>query len=177
MHIILAILGSIITILILINRLSDAGLDIGWLNPFLWHRRRSWRKKFEGNPIFSLADPLEVAALLATTVAKIDGEISQEEKETLLSLFKTEFNKSEQEASDLLMFSIHLFGNGEEAIAKPEKIIKTSLEKFTKEQAASVIHLLEAVLNTSSLNTELKENYIKRVNNVFEAHFKTNQKW
>jgi len=34
MHIILGVLGAIVTILVLLNRLADAGIDVGWLNPF-----------------------------------------------------------------------------------------------------------------------------------------------
>ena len=139
MHIILGLLGTIVTILILLNRLSDAGIDFGWLNPFTWRRRRAWRKKFEGNPVFALDTPLEVAALLATSLAKIDGEISKEEKATLLSLFQSEFGKTEKEASDLLMSSIYLFGDGEQAIAKPDKVMQRSLDKFSDEQAESVM--------------------------------------
>lgn len=40
MHIVLAVLGSLVTILILLNRLKGLGIDFGWLNPFTWHRRR-----------------------------------------------------------------------------------------------------------------------------------------
>ncbi|MEM7359614.1 MAG: TerB family tellurite resistance protein [Pseudomonadota bacterium] len=177
MHIILGVLGAIVTILILVNRLSDAGIDIGWLNPFAWQRRRAWRKKYEGNPIFSLDSPLEVAALLATTVAKIDGDISREEKEILLSLFQSEFGKSETEASDLLLSSIYIFGNGEEAKAKPEKILKRSLDKFSEDQARSVMGLLNAIKSMDTANADLKENYVAKVAKVFDQQFNTHGKW
>lgn len=48
--------------------------------------------------MFSLDGPLEVAAMLATSIAKIDGEISSEEKQALLTLFQSEFGKTEREA-------------------------------------------------------------------------------
>lgn len=177
MHIILAILGAIVTILILVKRLSDAGLDIGWLNPFAWQRRRAWRKKYEGNPVFSLDSPLEVAAMLATTVAKLDGDISREEKEILLSLFQSEFGKSESEASDLLLSSIYIFGDGEDAKAKPEKIMKRSLEKFSQDQAHSVMSLLNAVKSLDVANADLKEKYVAKVEAVFNQQFDTHGKW
>jgi len=37
--------------------------------------------------VFSLDGPLEVAAMLATSIAKIDGEISSEEKQALLTFW------------------------------------------------------------------------------------------
>ncbi len=177
MHIILGLLGTIVTILVLLNRLSDAGIDFGWLNPFTWRRRRAWRKKFEGNPVFALDSPLEVAAMLATSVAKIDGEISTEEKATLLRLFQSEFAKSEKEASDLLMASIYLFGDGEEAIAKPDKVMHRSLDQFSREQATSVMSLLTEIKDLDSSNASEKERFIKIVAAQFELAFPAKGKW
>lgn len=177
MHIILGLLGTIVTILVLLNRLGDAGIDIGWLNPFTWRRRRAWRKKYEGSPVFSLQTPLEVAAMLATSVAKIDGEISKDEKAALLSLFQTEFGKSEKEASDLLMSSIYIFGDGEDAIAKPERVMKRSLEYFSEEQARSVMELLNSIKELDRSNAASKEDFVQKVHGVFERHFSTSGEW
>ena len=177
MHIILAFLGSVITILILINRLSDAGIDIGWLNPFTWHRRRTWKKKYQGDPIFKLNDPLEVASLLATSIAKIDGEISKQEKEVLLALFQSEFGKSEKEASDLLMSSVFLFGDGNDAIAKPDKIMTESLDKFTQAQARSVVNLLQSISKIDTANHSEKVKFLNKVTSTFDKHFKSEGTW
>lgn len=177
MHIILGLLGAIVTILVLVKRLSDAGIDIGWLNPFTWHRRRAWRKKYQGNPVFSLTDPLEVASLLATSTAKIDGDLSKEEKAILLQLFQSEFNRTEQEASDLLMSSIYLFGDGEDVLAKPDKILKGSLDNFSREQARSVMELLSSVAKIDPSNANRKQAYVQKIESTFDAHFKVNTGW
>ncbi|MCU7915671.1 MAG: hypothetical protein KZQ65_07135 [Candidatus Thiodiazotropha sp. (ex Gloverina cf. vestifex)] len=81
MHIVLGALGAIITILILVHRLSDSGIDIGWLNPFAWKRRREWAKKYHANPAFSLSDPMEVTALIMIAIAKSEGDISSQQKQ------------------------------------------------------------------------------------------------
>ena len=177
MHILLGLLGTIVTILVLFKRLSDAGIDIGWLNPFAWRRRRAWRNKYQGNPIFSLSDPLEVAALLATTTAKMDGDLSSEEKTILLELFQSEFNKSEKEASDLLMSSIYLFGDGIDVIAKPEKVLKMSLASFSPEKARSVMSLLTAISNIDEKNQTAKRGYVATIEATFDAHFKSGDQW
>jgi hypothetical protein len=174
---ILGFLGTIVTILVLIKRMDDAGIDIGWLNPFTWHHRRTWRKKHQGNPAFSLEQPLDVAAMLATAVAKIDGEISKEEKVKLLTLFQTEFGKTEKEASDLLMSSIYLFGDGEDVLGKPEKIMHRSLENFSEEQASSVMSLLNAIKDIDRANANEKNRFVNKVEMVFSAKFKTDKKW
>ena len=92
MHIIISLLGTIITILILLNRLAEAGISLGGLNPFLWRRRQKWKKQYEGNPIYQIDSPLDLAALLATATAKADGDMSSDEKKALLDLFQNEFN-------------------------------------------------------------------------------------
>jgi len=177
MHILLGLLSTIVTILVLFKRLSDAGIDIGWLNPFTWRRRRAWRKKYQGKPIFSLSDPLEVAALLATTTAKIDGDLSSEEKTILLQLFQSEFHKSEKEASDLLMSSIYLFGDGGDAMAKPDKILRTSLNAFSPEKAQSVMSLLKTISNIDQKNQVAKQVYVDKVEATFDTHFKLGDQW
>lgn len=96
MHIVPGILGTIITILILLNRLAEAGIDLGGLSPFLWRRRRRWQKQYEGNPIYKIESPLDVTALLATASVKSDGDMSSEEKAELLGLFQSEFNMSKK---------------------------------------------------------------------------------
>ena len=80
MHIILGILGAIVTILILLNRLAEAGIDLGGLNPFSARRLRKWQQKFEGNPLFALDDPVEVAAVLVVATANIAGVVTAEER-------------------------------------------------------------------------------------------------
>ena len=62
MHIVIAILGSIVTILVLLNRLKSTGIDFGWLNPFTWYRRRQWKLKVTKNPIYAMENPMEAVA-------------------------------------------------------------------------------------------------------------------
>lgn len=177
MHIILGLLGTIVTILVLIRRLDDAGIDLTWLNPFSWFRRKQWSNKYQQNLVYSLEQPMDVAALLATSVAKIDGEISKEEKATLLKLFQSEFNRTEKEASDLLMSSIYIFGEGSDAIESPKKVMKKSLQNFTIDQASSVMTLLKTVQELDSVNATEKERFVQQVNSVFSKQFAQDDKW
>ena len=78
MHILLGLLGSIVTILFLLDRL---GIDLGGLNPFGWRRRRAWAKKYGGDPIYSVEDPIHVAALLVIGAAKINGDLTATQNE------------------------------------------------------------------------------------------------
>ncbi|MDH3532963.1 MAG: TerB family tellurite resistance protein, partial [Gammaproteobacteria bacterium] len=82
MHIVIGILTSILTILYILERL---GIDIGWLNPWSWHRRRAWAKRYHGDPIYSIEDPIDVAAVLIVGTAKLEGDLSAEQKAAILS--------------------------------------------------------------------------------------------
>ncbi len=107
MHIILGPLGSIVTILYMLDRL---GIDLGGLNPFYWQRRRSWAKKYQGDPIYSVEDPMHVAAILIVGAAKLDGEISSEQKRVALEQFESSFSLDSPAASELFGSAAHLLG-------------------------------------------------------------------
>lgn len=145
MHILLGLLGAIVTILVLLHRLAGMGIDLGGLNPFLWRRRRTWRQKFEANPIFSLDDPIDIAALLVVGVAKIDGDMSTQEKRALLGEFETTFALTASKASELLGSSAHLIGDGQVLQTQIDDVLAGRRELFTEEQVESVLEMMERV--------------------------------
>ncbi|HRH77467.1 MAG TPA: hypothetical protein PK129_09000 [Cellvibrionaceae bacterium] len=119
MHIIIAFLTALATLLYALERL---GVDLGWLNPWAWRRRRAWLKRSTGNPVFSLDKPIDAAALIVTAAAKIDGDISIQEKEELKSIFVSSFNLPEKEATQLLGASVFLLGSGEDVFNSPDRV-------------------------------------------------------
>ena len=169
MHIILGLLGTVVTILILLNRLAEAGIDLGGLNPFLWHRRRKWRQKYEGNPIFQLDSPMEVTALLMAAVAKMEGDISGEQKRTILDLYRREFHLTKKDASALLIASTHILGNGEEVRKNVSKVLAPSVEAFTEEQAASCTELVGKVAEIDGATTELQNEFLAGITSELEV--------
>jgi hypothetical protein len=143
MHIILGVLGAIVTILVLMNRLSDVGVDIGWLDPFKWQRRRKWKQKYNTDPAFLFDDPMEATAGLMYTMIKLSGDITLEEKEFLLSTFQNEFQLSTSEASTLL--STCSFQIKDEILVRDNltKYLERSLKAFTPVQKESACSLIE----------------------------------
>ena len=107
MHIVLGLLGSIVTILYLLDRL---GIDLGGLNPFYWQRRRAWEKKYQGDPIYSVEDPMHVAAILIVGAAKLAGDLSAEQKRVALEQFESSFSLDSPAASELFGSAAHLLG-------------------------------------------------------------------
>jgi len=175
MHIIIAFLGTIITILILLNRLAEAGISLGGLNPFLWRRRRKWKQQYEGNPIYQIDSPLDLAALLATATAKADGDMSSEEKKTLLDLFQKEFNVDKKASAELLISSSYLMGTGDELRSNLDKVIKPSLDKFTEVQAASTNNILDGICADDT--TGMKRAFADQVQSILKARFETKEGW
>ena len=105
MHILLGLLGSIVTILFIFDRL---GIHLGGMNPFHWYRRRAFAKKYGSDPIYSIEDPVHIAALLVIGAAKLDGDLTAEQKNAAQDQFESEFSLDEREASQLFGPAAHL---------------------------------------------------------------------
>ena len=163
MHILLALLGAIVTILVLINRLQQGGVDIGWLNPAKWQRRRAYRQQHDLNPAFKLEKPMEVVALYLVAVAKVDGDMSREQKQCILSLFEDTFHLSSGDASSLLAQCVHLFGRGEEVLAAPERVLQPAIDAFTPEQLASLSAMVEQVARAEGQPSEAQQTLVARI--------------
>lgn len=173
---ILAVLGVIVTILVLLNRLANAGIDLGGLNPFLWKRRRNWKNKLEGNPIYQIESPMDAVALYLVAIVKADGDMTKEDKTHLLSLFSNRFNLSEKEASSLLVSSSHLLGNGEEAQENVAKVMENSLELFSDDQIISSKALLREIAGDLEQRPKEAHQLIRDLEKVFSSTDKT-QNW
>ena len=153
----LGLLGVIVTVLVLLSRLADAGIDLGGLNPFPWRRKRAWRQKFEANPLFSLEDPMEVAAVLAVGVTKVDGDMSAEQKRALLDAFQETFALERRPAEDLLASSAHLVGDGVTLKNQVGDVVARSKEGFTENQVTSTISLLEQIAAVEDITDQQRE--------------------
>ena len=140
MHIVLGLIGSIITILYLLDRL---GVDIGWLNPRYWRHRRAWAKKYEGDPIYSIEDPIQVAAVLIVGVARLEGDLSAEQKTVVLSQFEEKFSLDARAASELFGSAAHLLGAPQIIGTQLDGLSNRSANTFEPDQAQSIIEMIE----------------------------------
>ncbi len=175
MHIILGMLGSVVTILWLLHRLAEMGIDLGGLNPWAWRRRRKWRKAYEGNPIFSIDSPMEITALLLTATAKSDGDMTAEDKSTILGLFQSEFELAESEATSLLASSTYLLGSGEELRGALESFIGSKLEYFSDSQARSAIAMMQGLGGMETRSSTTRSEFIGTVCELMEKKFAENR--
>ncbi len=171
MHIILGILGAAVTILILLNRLSDNGIDIGWLNPFAWKRRREWAKKYHANPMFAIQQPMEVTALLMVALSKSEGEMSTEQKREIKARFQSDFHLSEEEATALVASSVFLLQDNLDQVKQMDKLLQPSLERFSEAQARSATELLNHIASFDGAPNAFQNEVIGLFNKQLNARF------
>lgn len=177
MHILLGALGTIITILILLNRLADAGIDLGGLNPYLWNRRRKWRKTYDGNPVFKIKNPMDVTAILMVAVVKADGDMTKDDKSLLLNLFENEFKLTKKDAAGLLISSTHLVGDGTEVRENLKKILSFSKASFTESQTDSAATLMTKVAGNPDTQHPNTRELLQRIRKELPPVLATNQTW
>ena len=133
--------------------------------------------KVEVNSIHAISSPMELTALLMTATAKIDGDMSSEEKKALLSFMEKEFRLSKREAADLLIASAYMLGDGIELHKNLDGVLSPGLDSFSEIQARSALGLLEQVCSIDSVGNELKTEFIGRVRQIFDARFAPQGKW
>ena len=177
MHIILGALGVIVTILILLNRLSESGIDIGWLNPFAWKRRREWAKKYHANPIYSLSNPMEVTALLMVALAKSEGEMSAAQKQEIKNKFREVFHLDEDRSAGLLSSSSFLLKEDLQAVKDMRKLLAPSMHHFSESQAASALELMMHIANFEGPANSFQNEIIKHFRQSFNEKLATSSEW
>ena len=160
MHIIIGLLGSLVTIFYLLDRL---GIDIGGLNPFYWYRRRAFSKKLTADPIYSIEDPLHVASLLVIGVAKLDGDLTAEEKKVAQQQFETSFSMSPKAASELFGSAAHLLAAPQLIDSQLQKLAHKNRDRFSREQAESMLEMMGRVAAAGGRASEEQQRFIDAV--------------
>lgn len=174
MHIVLGLLTSIVTILYLLDR---AGIDIGWLNPFHWRRRRAWSKQYHGDPIYSVEDPLHIASLLIIGVAKLEGDLTAEQRASLLQQFSNHFSLSEKEGTDLLGSAAHLLAAPQLLADQLKTLAERNTKRFSTEQAESMLEMMQAVAETSGNLSAAQTEYMDTMRSLFTTASTSDGTW
>ncbi len=155
MHIVLGILGSLVTLFYLLDRL---GIDIGGLNPFYWYRRRAFAKRYGADPIYSIDDPMHVASLLIIGAAKLDGDLTAEQHTVAHAEFEKNFNLDAKQASDLFGSAAHLLAAPQLLENQLNKLADKTVPRFTPEQSESLVEIMTTVASTGGgLSTTQRE--------------------
>lgn len=177
MHIILGILGTIVTILYLVSEISDKSNQLSRLNPFAWARRRKWQKKYHADPAFSLDRPMESVAGLLYVMAKCSGEITREQKECLIEIFETEFRLGERQATELLSSSSFLLKDEDKVVDNLRDFLKPSLAKFDSEKKQSTLEMLQKVADCEGSRTSKQQEFLNKAAPFFQEVPEPQRKW
>jgi uncharacterized tellurite resistance protein B-like protein len=137
------------------------------MNPFHWRRRRAWAKRYQGDPIYSVEDPVHVAALLILGAAKLDGDISAEQKKAALNQFKSNFSLDTGAASDLLGSATHLLGAPQVIDAQLKGLADMNQDRFSRDQAESMMQMMVEVASADGDLTATQSEYIEGIRTHF----------
>jgi uncharacterized tellurite resistance protein B-like protein len=134
-------------------------------------------KQLHTNPAFNLDSPLEAMALLLLATAKIDGDLSSDEKNQLRHIFQHSFNQSSRDASSLLSSSSYLLGSGEEVFSRPHDVLARSLDKFSPEQRQSSMELLKQISEVGSAASDAQIRFMESIRTALFNNEKNTQGW
>lgn len=174
MHILLGLLGSLITILYLLDRL---GIDLGGMNPFYWRRRRAWAKKYEGDPIYSVEDPIDIAAILIIGIARLEGDLSAEQKKVAQEQFESAFSLDSRAASQLLGSAAHLLGAPQVIDTQLDGLIDKNKDLFSTDQSESMIQMMAEVVSAGGEPTAAQREYLEKAKAQFRLVEKSEGAW
>jgi uncharacterized tellurite resistance protein B-like protein len=160
MHIVIAFLSALVTVFYLLDRL---GIDLGGFNPFHWRRKRKWNKTYHADPIYSVDDPMHVAAILILGGAKLDGDISAEQKKVALALFESQFSLDSRAAFELLGSAAHLLGAPQVIDAQLDGVMTNNQDHFSKDQAKSMMQMMTQVVSADGEMSAAQSDYVENI--------------
>ncbi len=160
---VLAILTALTALLWALYRLHTSGVDLNAFNPFYWFRRRKWQNQINTKPIHSIENPMEAAALLLVAIAKLDGEITREQKRFVIQLFIAEFSITEKAANDLYATSSYLLKDVDNILPEVRLILEPCKAAFKANHIATFIEMLHKVAGEESSPTVAQSELIVEV--------------
>ena len=98
--------------------------------------------KYGSDQIYSVEDPIHVAALLIIGVAKLEGDLTAGQKKVAQEQFETEFSLDSREAAQLSGSAAHLLAAPQLIDTQLEKLAARNRDSFSREQADSMIQIL-----------------------------------
>lgn len=175
MHIIIGLLTAVAGLFYALTKLQNSGA-IDALNPFLWYRRAQWSKKLNTKPIYTLSEPVDVAGLLIVAIAKLEGDLSREQKNEILMIFEKEFHLNKRDSQYLFNSSLFLIKDEMLSSKDISNIFEKSKSKFTSVQIDSLLSLMLQVSKIDS-ETNIEQKKIIDTSLSYFQVLNNNQKW
>lgn len=177
MHILIGILTAAVGLIWALYRLQNSGVDLNSFNPFYWLRRRKWENNLHGKQLHRLERPIDVAAVLVVGMIKLEGEISREQKADTIQLFEKEFKLANAQAVQLFSASAFLLQDTVNLIDEVKYIVAPTKEKFTEEQTASLIGILNSAAQLDGKISEPQADLLDAVRKELVSDHIQSGKW
>jgi hypothetical protein len=177
MGILLEILGLLITFMIAAKALKQAGIDIGWLNPFTFFHRRAWRNKVSVAPLYCLDHPVDVAAAMGMAVVQHTGATTAEQKQGLIALYSQHLSASADEAQKLWIASSHLLGKKLVEANEVADIFARTADKFSGYHKDTLLALLRDAAALDANTPPGQQRLIEATHQFFAKRQPDPQSW
>jgi hypothetical protein len=160
---VIAIITALTALVWALYRLHNSGFDLGALNPFHLLRRLKWQNQMNTKPIYSIENPMEAAALLLIATAKLDGEITREQRHFIIQLFITEFSLTENMANELYAASSYLLKDATNIIPEVRLILEPCKTAFKPNHIATLLEMLDKIAGSENSPTVAQSELIVEV--------------
>ena len=98
---------------------------------------------------------MEAAALLAVAMAMLEGEITREQKNEIISLFVKEFGIAQETASDYYSSSSHMLKDVMSISAEVKNVLKPTKSDFKQNHVDTLVIMLSKISTAEGpANTE-----------------------
>ncbi len=174
---IIAILTAITGIFWALYRLQNSGVDLNAFNPFFWLRRKRWQNQINTQPIHLIENPIEAAALLIVATAKLDGEITREQKNLIVQLFMDEFSTTEKVATDLYASASYALKDIVNIVDDVRLILAPSKSAFKPNHIEALLEMMLKVASTESLPNKTQSALIVEVKKQLTSNKEEKLTW
>jgi len=160
---VIAILTALTALVWALYRLHTSGFDLRALNPFHWLRRMKWQHQINTKPTHAIENPMEAAALLLVAIAKLDGEITREQRNFIIQLFIAEFSLTEITANELYAASSYLLKDTSNIIPEVRLILEPCKAAFKPNHIETLLEMLNKVASAENSPTVAQSELIVEV--------------
>jgi len=120
---------------------------------------------------------MHVAALLIVGTAKLDGDLSAEQKSVILSQFESSFSLDSRAASELLGSAAHLLGAPQIIDTQLNGVAEKNKDQFSEGQAESMLRMMVEVASAEGDLTANQSEFVARIRSLFGPSAKSQGTW
>ncbi|RRD57839.1 phenylacetic acid degradation protein [Comamonadaceae bacterium OH2545_COT-014] len=177
MGLLMQIIGLLMGLIFVAEGLKRLGIDVGWLNPLTFFRRRAWKKKITQPPLYALEHPVDVVGVLALAVAQAGqaqpGAALPHESaraSAAQALLRQHLSLDEKAAQDLWLASAHLLRAHPLTPREVPAVLTRSAARFTPYHQDTLRTVLHAVAHAQPPVTAEQQALLDAVAAFFARH-------